>query len=735
MEKEKDDSLYTYDRLSNFVKNYKAYINKKKKGDGKNGEDYDYYHFEVSPKGITSDSIGRIPSSFFSNITSWSPFATTNTINAWLMNLGKTNSRLIQNEDQRIKSLPVQPGLTFNVIAFPTNLYSNDRNTFYTNMATISNEFNELPTTSSNVVPLKTGSSSNLTSLQDSLQIDDRTNMTAFYSKILSSKNTLLGCEWNGFFRPTHVGDYRFTLNISGGMFFVWIGNKSVCEYTPYNSDLNDGNPTANLNISNDKYVPIRIQYYGVITPAILQNPVSFSFKVEHLNNDASVEIPAKSCLFTIDNGKYIPPILYCGFVSTSADTYAQGKFQCYSLLNSMRETTMSTSDLKLLYKLLNSIKYSVYDNTYDTNSDGIINYGELPNKMYYTPVRDTPSSLPEVFSIYRIDSDIRMGGTFQIDTTMNDGLYNMQLIDPEASPSILQYGNSYHEYSGYYPEVGKSGIITGSTQESGEQCKEKCNSINNCNHYYVYSSKGTDQCGVDTLDTTPAYNQILPKTGSIDEGSAALFVRNYQFTEPTCGKVPGTSQSDLIKLKTVAATNNYSGSFPYAKYNWISEDIEKIKDVGICGDKNYKRLTNDAASILYKDETYYANGTWSSGKEGFESEYTDAIEDTQNAINRNLQNEQLYADKMQHINQNYEILTNEKLPAYRKSRQILENNAVYDYNGRELSYFNDIPPNTIQQQEIDDNNELYVKDNLMYVLGSITAATLLVFAIMIAKE
>ena len=107
MEKEKDDSLYTYDRLSNFVKNYKAYINKKKKGDGKNGEDYDYYHFEVSPKGITSDSIGRIPSSFFSNITSWSPFATTNTINAWLMNLGKTNSRLIQNEDQRIKSLPV----------------------------------------------------------------------------------------------------------------------------------------------------------------------------------------------------------------------------------------------------------------------------------------------------------------------------------------------------------------------------------------------------------------------------------------------------------------------------------------------------------------------------------------------------------------------------------------------------------------------------------------------------
>jgi len=737
METDKTDSLYTYDRLSNFVKDYKAYINDNtNKIDGKTVDKYEYYHFDISPNGIKSTSIGRFPSQSFTSIPSWKPFVNANTTNAWLLNLGKTNTRMIQTENERIKQLSVQPGLAFRAIAMSPTSYSNDRSTFETNLFSI---FNNFDTTSNTVMSLKSGIATSFNTLQDAFQLSDTTELDTLYSKALSSKNTFIGCEWKGFFKPTQMGNYRITVSSSDRFFFVWIGNVSVCEYTPYNTDINESNPYVDMNLPNDTYIPIRIQYYNNISAYSITTPISFSLKIERILNNTTQIIPLDQCLYTIDYGNYIKPILYCAFVSTSPETYAQGKLQCYSLLNSIRDTSISESNLTQLYAMINKYKSQVYQNTYDYSQNGtIINFGELPNNLYYTPVQESPSSLPLVFSVYRIDSDLRMGNTFQINTKSDNGSYDMRMIDPNANPSVIQYGSSYHEYSGYYPDIETSGAVSGSTTQTGEQCKESCNALDNCNHYYVYSSKGKAQCAVDTLNSTPTYNQIRPATSAIDEGSAALFVRNYQFVEPTCSKVPGMSgKDDVIRIKSVDATDNYSAAFPYANYRILPDQIKAVKDIGICGDKKFKRLTNDAASILYKDATYYDNGTWS--QEGFQqqqtSEYTDAIADTQHAIQVNLEHEKKYALKMDAINNKYNSLTNDKLPKYRNLKKVLEGNPVYDYNGHELSYFNNTPPNTIQQQVIDDNNELYVKDNLLYVLGSVTAATLVVFAIMIAKD
>lgn len=738
MEIDKTDSLYTYDRLSNFVKNYKAYINNNTNNvDGKTVDKFVYYHFDISPNGIQSTSIGRLPSDAFTSIFSWKPFVNTNTTNAWLLNLGKTNTRILQSENERIKQLSVQPGLAFNTIGMnPTN-YSFDFSTFETNMFSI---FNQFDTTSNTVTSLKSGVATSFDTLQDAFQISDMAELDTLYSNALSSQNTFIGCEWKGFFKPPQMGNYRITVNSSDKLYFVWIGNVSVCEYTPYNTNINDGNPYVDMNVVNDSYIPIRIQYYNNISANSITKSINFSLKIEHMLNNTIQQIPTNQCFYTIDAGNYIKPILYCAFVSTSPETYAQGKLQCYSLLRSIRDTSIATSDLIQLYTTIKKYKQQVYQNTYDYSPDGtIINFGQLPNNIFYTPVQDSPSSLPLVFSIYRIDSDLRMGHTYQINTKINNGSYDMRMIDPNANPSVIQYGSTYHEYSDYYPEVGASGMVSGSTNQTGEQCKESCTALDNCNHYYVYTSQGKEQCVVDTLNSMPTYNQIRPATSNIDQGSAALFIRNYQFVEPTCSKIPGMSDKDeIIRIKTVDATDNYSASFPFANYNILPDQIKTVKDIGICGDNKFKHLTNDAASILYKDATYYADGSWSPNKEGFEqqdSKYTDAIDDTQNAIQVNLAHEQNYAIKMGNINKNYNSLTNDKLPKYKKSKQVLEDNPIYDYNGHELSYFNNIPPNTIEQQVIDDNNELYVKDYLMYILGLITVVILLVFAIMIARE
>jgi hypothetical protein len=739
MEIQKDDSMYTYDRLSNFVKKYKDYTNNIVTSHGGNSDEiYKYYHFEISPKGITTDSLGRLPSKFMSNI-SWAPLTTTNSTNAWLLNLGKLNSEMLVRERENIQNLPISSGLQYQMLSFNTSLYSNDINTASPSLV---NAFIPTGTLPPGVTKIQTGASTSFSNIQSALGVGSNQSLATLYSNVLNkSSSNLIGCEWNGFFKPKHMGGYKLTVNTQNANFFVWIGDQAICEYTPHNSDMNTSNPVISIDIINDKYFPIRIQYYTNITAQSITEPNEFSIDIEYYTHTQREKTNISDYLYTIQNGAYVPPLMYCAFVSTSPENYAVGKMRCYSTVTSITNPVVNKEGFSGLYEIINQYKFDMQNGLYDTGSGDILEYGQLPNNIFYTPVSGGQDSLPNTFSIYRIGTDLRMGKTFQIDTSTTNGIYDMQMIDGNATPSILSYAPSYHEYTNYYPNIQPNGTVVGSTNQSGEQCKENCNANNNCNHYFTYLSNDIPQCVISTDNLTPNYNQINPKNSSVDVGSSALFVRDFQFSEPTCGKVDGTNESDLIKIKTVTATDNYSASFPYSNYLWLSDEVKQVTDVGICGNKQYKKLINDAASILYTDATYFQNGTWSSGREGFEhanrntSEYTDAIVDTQNAIQRNLQKEQLYAKKMTEVNNKYDTLANKKIPNYLKTRRTLNDNPIYDYNGYELSYVNNVPQNTIQQQVIDDNNELLVKDNLLYVLGSVTTAVLLVFAIVIAKD
>ena len=56
------NKLFTHDRLSDFVDNYKEFVEKKKKQEEELHPDliaYSYYHFSNNPNGIMIDLIGR----------------------------------------------------------------------------------------------------------------------------------------------------------------------------------------------------------------------------------------------------------------------------------------------------------------------------------------------------------------------------------------------------------------------------------------------------------------------------------------------------------------------------------------------------------------------------------------------------------------------------------------------------------------------------------------------------
>jgi hypothetical protein len=81
-------------------------------------------------------------------------------------------------------------------------------------------------------------------------------------------------------------------------------------------------------------------------------------------------------------------------------------------------------------------------------------------------------------------------------------------------------------------------------------------------------------------------------------------------------------------------------------------------------------------------------------------------------------------------VNQNYYDLSS-NISTIKSIQNDISGNTLYDYN----TPFILEKPKTLLDGLVYDNNLLTVQENAMYVLGTITAATLIVFAIVIGKE
>jgi len=88
------------------------------------------------------------------------------------------------------------------------------------------------------------------------------------------------------------------------------------------------------------------------------------------------------------------------------------------------------------------------------------------------------------------------------------------------------------------------------------------------------------------------------------------------------------------------------------------------------------------------------------------------------------------YSNKLKTVNQNYYDLSS-NISSIKTIQSDISGNTLYDYN----TPFILEKPKTLLDGLVYDNNLLTVQENALYVLGTITAATLIVFAIVIGKE
>jgi hypothetical protein len=793
--------LRTHKRLGDVINGYNTYIDNLEKHSNqfipKKGSSpgspttyvpkYQYFHFQRSPSGVDTTSLGSIlAESFTKYLASWAPKTTTNTTNSWITSLGNIQLTLKETE-QKYVSANKQSGVNvastdtttnvINVLANPkdvlqlkfggtSNAPTIDVSSIFTDNGVVPQYIDScianitLTTmTTSNIVPTGSYSITNKV-LQSSTTPSSTTPSSTTPSSNSDSVSTRAEHRYichdiTTFFKPDISGYYQFEIGSGKNTYVVmWIGDIAVAEYTYANSTLNQTTNTIQLYADKNNFQYIRMQVF-VYTPAYQDNtsPV-FSLDITNAKNPilTSTGSPFYSCSDVISNNtiNYLPTLLYAAFVTNSPTTYKLGEFHCYSQLNSSNKIT--NKELLNLYLILSVYKFNAQNGVYDTY-ENTTQYGQLPNGIYYTPVQNGPESKPYAFSLYRIVSDPRLGKTFQIDTQVDDtGEYEMKLL-PD---SFIEKSDSYAMYERYYPTPTQiANAVKTDKLKSGlpEECKTLCNASDKCNYFFNFDlNKGNAQssmCYVDNENAKPSFNQINPSISeaqNIETGSSNLYIRNNQFSskvQEEC-KLTGKDGKTLIRLEPINQTAEYGSSFPYSNYYIDSADtITDPTSIGVCvPKKKINKINNCFNKVLTTDTKYLTDGSIVGGdtscdftsNEGFENQepiLTDAIENTkQQGISYVQRQEREFGRTMDTISHNYHTLNKQKLPEYDAARKKLYQDGSYDMLEKNKMSFIGKAHLNVAQQNIEDNNAMYVTQNLSYILGILTILILVVLAI-----
>ena len=745
---------------------------------------YQYYHFQVSPQAIDRTDLGRILAQpFTDNIPSWRQTNVTNTTNSWLVSLGGIEQDLYQANQEYVSknSSPASVNITpFIGVKQVLDPLQNAELVYNQNI----NNRSYLSTTTPSYIQLSAIFQTNL--IQENIYacIASRQSFNgqatttqpgssySITSAILSNTPSPFNCnstesicikddnyvcyEITTFFKPSQSGYYTFNIGTGANTYvLLWYGDEAVAEFTYFNTMLNQQTPQKQIYVDATKYTFLRMQVY-VYTPIssyFISKPLptpSFSFDVTYMENNGTISTtqptgsPFYSCISPDGQTPYVPTLLYAAFVTNSPDTYRLGEMQCYSQLTN--DNVINYTELVKLYELLKVYKFSAAIGAYD-NYGGSDQYGQLPNGVFYTPTYNGPFSKPFAYSVYRLRTDIRMGNTYQIDTQLNsDNQYEMKVLPKK----FIEKDYDYTMYERYYPTQSQ---IKNATQplQSGLQvdCQRLCNQNDNCNYFYSFAlNKGNTQgqmCYIDQDNANPTFNQINPNISDVDNiqtGSSNLYIRNNQFSadvQQIC-KTTGKDESEYIQFENITQTNSYGSSFPYSNYYIDKGDpITEPESIGICAPKKQiNQLNNCFRDVLTKPGPYTSSGIFE-GKntcafmEGFDTNtiVTDAISNTQQqGISYIQQQENKFAHTMDAISQNYRALNAQMIPDYDTSNTKLYEVGLYDKQlENKLTFIGKQIPNAAQQN-IDDNNSMYVYQNLMLILAMLTIAILLVLLV-----
>jgi len=362
-------------------------------------------------------------------------------------------------------------------------------------------------------------------------------------------------------------------------------------------------------------------------------------------------------------------------------------------------------------------------------------------NGIHYTDNQD-----PNSYYLYRINGDEKTNNLYMADET------NKKLLPVEKTPENIKLrAGAYSTYSGYYPSD-----LTGAIQKTDAECRNICDTDSACSYYYSYNIatpgvSGTKPYCILNKNTnygsTLTPNLFIPnQQDNANMKDSALNIKNYDMNLTNRDARYTIPRSDVT---------NYSS---YAEYELLADKLFIKPDSKNIG---YNGLATPLRNQLVRNWNYViGNGqpVKTSEIESFDTHnYQDSAtvrnlggnpgnnaslpnEIINKQINPMIEISNDYSQLQQQISDKYYSIGNKAYkitnPQTGKGvRDILskDENNIYDFSGNTL-YFNSKKP--LKRDALkDDVNIMLAQTNDMFMLGTLTVATLLIGAIYFGRD
>lgn len=337
------------------------------------------------------------------------------------------------------------------------------------------------------------------------------------------------------------------------------------------------------------------------------------------------------------------------------------------------------------------------------------INYGKY-NKFRYTKTEDTKY-------IYNLRCDYRMNKTF-----VSDNIKKTFQFVPSNS-TFLEYAR-FKEFNNYVPSNtdGETQVSSGTTTDVKANCQTQCKGNATCNAVYVYTKN----------DNTNWCKFVSEQKENIINNN--VFNNKQPNSEIKSSTLYNKEQKMLSQIPTysLSSKDNYT-KLPLSEYKITDKLTDAIPSI---------ENTAEYKELIRKYTKFYGNAAplkAATIKENFTqyNQYDCSGQDCKSFIQTQkidplIKTASDYSKTLQVMNANNTTFSN-NLNTYNSTYTDLSNNAVYQFRAEDTDFNN--TKKSLLETANDDLNELLIQQNNMYIIGTITTATLLITAILLSSS
>lgn len=348
-------------------------------------------------------------------------------------------------------------------------------------------------------------------------------------------------------------------------------------------------------------------------------------------------------------------------------------------------------------------------------------------NDIYYTTSKHMNGNF-QIYHLYTLSTHELHGKKFlaRIDNTNQEKTLSFL---PREYSNVLQF-DKYESTGSAFPLLKNSEYEQLSKGETGttisnkyklfnieekneEECEAYCKNDVECEHFFFMNTRTGAKCLQDiTSNSVPIYTTKIPHDNILE---SKMNKKEYSI-KTFCGDV---QRDQLLSKKQPSEFSNYK-----VAYNTVLENDPS--KTFYCGDDEYKKQ-NDIINTIYKSKT-----------EGFTANCG-----TSGCIVEN---------KIPHLNKTASKLSNkQKKVSFQQDRLAKSYDELSDkvdtinlnpkYNNDGIpNKFKDVPNSsrpevTKEEAMLEDSKHLLIQENTMYTIGTISLATILISAIILARE